>query len=461
MDQKFRNGLVLIVILAAITIPFISSGYSEIKAAENSPSHLDAAMHYQAAALRLPWRADLYELAGHHYYYAEEYSEADASYQKAFNGKALSPDGWVAWGDVNFLNGDPARAAEIWQMGLDQPNVSENLYSRLANIYQENRDYSKAAQFLQLYVNDHPEDAPAHYRLGLLLTLSDPNAALTELISASQLDPQFDPAVQTLRTALNLSSVSQMPAEQKVIIGRGLGLVNEWELAHVIFEDAAAIDENNAEAWAWLGEADQQAGGDEALTHLDRALSLDSRSSIVRGLRGLYFQRVGNHREALTEFQAAANLDPENPVWYISIGEEFSKLGDLIRALEAYQYTTVLEPDNAEYWRLLAGFCAQNNVNVRDIGIPAAQTAVKLTPQDPLALDVLGWLLVQDGRYFEAQRMLMDALSIDPQLALAHFHLALTYLQTDDRASAYGHLVKARDLGSTEADILLKVEFPQ
>jgi Tfp pilus assembly protein PilF len=86
---------------------------------------------------------------------------------------------------------------------------------------------------------------------------------------------------------------------------------------------------------------------------------------------------------------------------------------------------------------------------------------VILTPDDPLALDVLGWLLVLDGRHFEAETILMDALSIDPQLALAHFHLALTYLQTDDRASAYGHLVKARDLGSTEADILLKVEFPQ
>jgi tetratricopeptide (TPR) repeat protein len=461
MDQKFRNGLVLIVILAAITIPFISSGYSEIKAAENSPSHLDAATHYQAAALRLPWRADLYELAGHHYYYAEEYSEADASYQKAFNGKALSPDGWVAWGDVLYLNGNEQKALVIWEDAAQRKIPSSVLYSRLAVTYEGSGDYPDAVKALQQYTTAQPEDAAAYYRLGLLLTLSDPNEALTKLISASQLDPQFDPAVQTLRTALNLSSVSQMPAEQKVIIGRGLGLVNEWELAHVIFEDAAAIDGNNAEAWAWLGEADQQAGGNEALTHLDRALSLDSNSSIVRGLRGLYFQRVGNHREALIEFQTAANLEPENPVWYISIGEEFSKLGDLIRALEAYQYTTVLEPDNAEYWRLLAGFCAQNTVNVRDVGIPAAQTAVILTPDDPLALDVLGWLLVLDGRHFEAETILMDALSIDPQLALAHFHLALTYLQTDDRASAYGHLVKARDLGSTEADILLKVEFPQ
>ena len=460
MNEKLRSGLVLLAILLAVSVPFISSGYSEIEKAETARSHLDAAEHYQGAALRLPWMPDLYELAGHHFYYAEEYSKADAAYQKAFNRKALSPDGWVAWGDVIYLNGDPVLAAEIWKQGLEQPDVSENLYSRLANIYQGEKKYAEAAQYLQLFLDNHSEDASAHYRLGLLLTLSDPNEALPHLISASQLDPQFDPAAQTLRTAMNLSAVSESPSQEKVIIGRGLGLVDEWELAQVVFEDAVKIDENNAEAWAWLGEANQQLGEGEALTYLDRALRLDSNSSPIRGLRGLYFQRIGNHRDALLEYQAAAKLEPENTVWYVSIGEEFSKLGDLIRALEAYQYTTVLEPDNAEFWRLLAGFCAQNNANVRDVGIPAAQTAVTLEPDDPLTLDVLGWLLVLDGRYPEAEKILMDALTLDPQLASAHYHLGLLYLQTNDNVSMFDYLVKARDLGSMDAEALLKVYFP-
>ena len=460
MRERIRNGAVLLVILLAVSLPFVSSGYSEIGKAETASSHLEAAGHYQAAALRLPWRPDLYELAGHNLYYAEEYLQADAEYQKAFKRKALSPDGWVAWGDVVYLSGDPKRAAELWAQGLEYPNASEKLYSRLAQTYQEDKDYSKAAEYLQLYVADHAEDASARYRLGLLLTLSNPNEALTELISASQLDPQFDPAVQTLRTALNLSTLSESPSEQKVVIGRGLGLVNEWEFAHVIFEDAVKIDDENAEAWAWLGEADQQIDGNEALMSLDRALSLDSNSSVVRGLRGLYFQRVGNHREALDEFQAAARLEPENPVWFVSIGEEFTKFGDLILALEAYRYTTTLAPDDTEYWRLLASFCAQNNANVHDVGIPAAQTAVKLSPHDPLALDVLGWLLIIDGRYYEAEKILTEALTLDSQSASVQFHLGLLYLEREDRASAFDHLVKARDLGSTEAESLLIQEFP-
>jgi tetratricopeptide (TPR) repeat protein len=236
--------------------------------------------------------------------------------------------------------------------------------------------------------------------------------------------------------------------------------VEEWELAHAAFEQAVEMDEKNAEAWAWLGEAEQQTGAEEALTYLDHALELDPNSPVVRGLRGLYFQRVGNHNEALSEFQSAAKLEPENPAWYVSIGEEYSKLGDLIKALEVYQYATTLAPEDANYWRILAVFSAQNNANVPDVGIPAAQRAVQLSPDDPLALDALGWLLVLNGRYYEAERILKQALEHDSQLASAHFHLALLYMQIGDRASMFDQLVQARDLGSEEAGLLLQQEFP-
>ena len=460
MRNVLRVTPILLAIILAIIVPIVLSGYSELEQVSGAPTHLAAAQHYQSAARRIPWRSDLHELAGHEYYYAKEYSLADAEYKKAFQQRALSADGWVAWGDVNYLMGDAKRAAEIWEQGLGQVNPSENLYSRLAQIYKEEKNYAKAAEYLKRYVNNHLDDPSAHYRLGLLLTLSDPDTASAELITASQLNPDLDSAVQTLRTALNLASLSDAPSARLVIIGRGLGLVSEWELAQAAFEQAAKVDEKNSEAWAWLGEANQQAGGTEALTHLDRALSLDPKSAIVRGLRGLYFQRIGNNREALAEFQAAATIQPDDPTLYVSIGESFSKLGDMIRALQAYQYATSLAPDEVSYWHLLAQFCAQNNIHVKDVGIPAAQRAVVITKDAPDALDLLGWLLLLDARYPEAERTLLHALELDSQNASAHFHLAMVYLQLDQRPLAQEQLVRARDLGNTDAQAVLNQYFP-
>lgn len=451
---------VLVLILLAVFAPVIISGYSELAKVRTASSYSEAAQHYQLAVRRIPWRADLHELAGHSYYYAKEYIKADAAYQEALQDNALSAAGWVAWGDVNYLNNDPQRAAEIWEQATEQKDPSTDLYSRLAQIYQETGEYSKAADSLKKYVSIQSEDASAHYRLGLLLTLSDPNTASAELLAASQLDPQFDSAVQTLRTALNMAALNDAPSERLVIIGRGLGLVQEWEFARAAFEEAARVDEKNAEAWAWLAEARQQTGQPGAESDLESAMSLNPDSSTVRGLRGLYFQRTNNFRQALEEFQFAARLEPDNPTWRVSIGEAHSKLGDLILALEAYQSATTLAPDDANYWRLLATFCAQNEVNIKDVGVPAAQKAVVLSEDDPTALDLLGWLLLLDARYDDAENILARALDLDSKNASAHLHMALLYLQKEQRASAYDHLVLARDLGSVDAEALLAQYFP-
>ena len=462
MRNTLRALLILLMLGLAVSLPVVLSGYAELDQATRAPSHLEAAEHYQAAARRLPWRADLYELAGHAYYNAGDYTQADAAYQKAFQRRALSAEGWVAWGNVNYLNDNPGRATGLWEQALERPDHSEKLYGSLALIYQERKDYATAAEYLARYVSNHLQDASAHYRLGLLLTLSDPQTAASELITASQLDPELDPAVQTLRSALSLASITDGPSEQKVIIGRGLGLIEEWELALAIFEQATHMDEANAEAWAWLAEAKQQTGSEETdvKEDLDRALTLNPSSAVVRGLRGLYFQRVGNNREALTEFELAVILQPDDPALYVALGESYSKLGDLIRALQMYQHAAALTSEETTYWRLLAQFCAQNNINIKDVGIPAAQQLVVLLGEDAEALDLLGWLLLLDARPFEAEQVLQRALTADSQNASVHFHLGMLYLQTDLDAQAYGHLVQARDLGSTEAQAVLAQYFP-
>ena len=461
--HMYRNAVravfVLLLLIVTVLAPVVTSGYFELEQASNAASHWEMAEHYLNAARRIPWRSDLYELAGHAYYHAKEYALADIAYQTAFERDGLSAQGWVAWGDVHYLNADSERASEIWEQALEQETVSDQLYSRLSQMYEESVEYPKAAAYLQNYVSAHQEDASGHYRLGLLLTLSDPNKALSELIGAAQLDPQLDPAVQTLRTALNLASLNESASEKSVIIGRGLGLVGEWPLARAAFQEAVHADAKNAEAWAWLGEANQHMEMD-GTKELDQALQLNPKSPAVRGLRGLHFQRAGNFREALAEFQSAAKLEPDNPAWQVSIGEAHAKLGDLIRALEAYQTATALAADDPGYWRLLAIFCAQNNIHIKDIGIPAAQKAVILAPEDTPSLEILGWLLLLDARNEEAERMLTRALELDPGNASVHVHLGMLYLQKNDRASAYDHLIQARDLGNTEAEILLKQYFP-
>jgi len=141
------------------------------------------------------------------------------------------------------------------------------------------------------------------------------------------------------------------------------------------------------------------------------------------------------------------------------LGDAYALNGDLILALESFQYAAALAPDDAAYWRALAEFCGRQGIQLDDIGVPAAQRAVTLD-KDAQNLDMLGWLLYLDARYVEAERILLDALAIDSKNASVYFHLGLLYLQTGDRPAAFESLSRARDLGSADADAVLKQNFP-
>jgi tetratricopeptide (TPR) repeat protein len=116
-------------------------------------------------------------------------------------------------------------------------------------------------------------------------------------------------------------------------------------------------------------------------------------------------------------------------------------------------------------WRALAAFSVQYNMQLEDVGLPAAQMAVELSGEDPLALDVLGWTLALLERYDEARDTLEHVLSLDPQLPQAHLHLGIVALQTDDWAAAKDYFQQARDLDpggpvGEQAQMLLNQYFP-
>ncbi|NOY97617.1 MAG: tetratricopeptide repeat protein [Chloroflexi bacterium] len=440
--------LILSGLFALVVAPRLLAGQwdaSQARQAAAEGRYAQAAEYYALAAARLPWRADLWEPAGRAALSGGDAAEARRLLEEARSRAALSTEGLVALGDAYQQTGDLEAALTAWQAAFSAGNPSAELYGRLAGAYYLLGDKAAEEDALRGWLLYQPGDAAGHYRLGLLLTISSPQDALSELVFASRLDPEYDPVVQTLRTGLNLSLLESDPAGQFVISGRALALVQEWELAADAFRRAAQADPESAVAWAWLGEAQQHLGGDGS-SELARALELDPDSVLVRSLRGLYWQRQGETARALAEFQAAAALEPENPAWQAALGDIYAQSGDLPPALAAYQRAVELEPESSLYWRLLAVFCVQHSVQLVEVGLPAAQKAVQFAADDPRALDVLGWVYLDLNQLDEAEKRLSRALKIAPELASAHLHLAMLYLRNGQQALAYDHLLRARDL---------------
>ena len=462
-NKKWPASLVVFALIAALLVPVFYTGYSSVQRADNefsAQNYTDASMHYQQAARLLPWRTDLLEKAGIAAYANRDYSSAIALLNRQ---SELTEQGWVALGNSYSNTNDMVSALRAYQDGLRFYD-SAALYAGVAFIYRGQKDWPAERDALQNQLRLDISDAYTHYRLGLLLTFLSPEQALSELTLASSLDPETDSAVQTLTAALSLSATQPDSSEQMLTIGRALGLVQEWDLSLAAFEKAIEIDEKNAEAWAWLGEAKQQLGQDGSV-ELDRALTLDHLSVIVRALRGLHWNRLGKYEQMRAEYALAAEFEPTNPAWQVSLGDAHLKLGDLASALAAYQKATELSPTDANYWRLLANFCAENGINVEDIGLPAAQNAVRLTPDDPFALDALGWSYLSSGRYANAEKILLETIAAYPNHFPAYIHLAMTYLAQGNRPAAFNQLTYIRDADvggkfAVLANELLKQYFP-
>ncbi len=437
------------VIFATILLPLLAlaacliAGTIKLNDAEAAWQRRDyaaASESYARAAQLLPWRKDLWEKAGMAAGANGDFSQTISHLERAGE---LSEQGWAVLGFSYFNTGDISSAIEAYQRGL-QFYDSYAIYAGLAHVHYQQKDWPAQRDALENRVRLNAGDANSHYRLGLLLSFLEPEKALPELTLASSLDPQFVPAVQTLRAALEDSTVQAGSSARLVKIGRALGLLQEWELSLAAFQKAIKLDAANAEAWAWLGEAKQQTGGDGRV-ELDKAVSIDRVSVIVRALRGLYWNRQGKYEQMLAEYLLAAKYEPQNPAWRASIGDAYVKLGDLISAFSAYQRAAELAPDESTYWRLLAVFCAENGVHLEDAGLPAAQKAVELAPDDPLALDALGFAYFSSGRFANAEQTLFKVIELAPEYFPAHVHLAMNHLAQGNRAAAFNELTYVRD----------------
>lgn len=445
VQPALKVFFILLCLILASVAPVLLTGYARLGQAETALAAEDyalAAASFESAAQFLPWRVDLWERAAAAALFAGQSKKTVLYFSHV---RRPSLNGYLILGSARLQRGELELALSAFQSALDVYGPSASSYSFIAELHRRRGDLLAERDALRNQLELDFSNARVHYRLGLIMMVLDAEKALTELMLAASLDSEFDPAVHTLRTALNLSAVQPDSTGQLVTIGRALGLVNEWLLAAEAFRQAVETDAENANAWAWLGEAKQHLAQDGRV-ELDRALSLDNKSVIVRGLRGLYWTRQEKYPQALAEYLLAAGLDPENSAWQASIGESYTLLGDLPSALTAYQRAAEMAPNDAAYWRLLAVFCAANGVRVEDVGLPAAQKAVELAPEDALALDALGWSYLSSGRLALAVQTLLEALERAPDYYPARLHLAMTYLSQGNSNAAYVELTHVRDV---------------
>ena len=295
---------------------------------------------------------------------------------------------------------------------------------------------------LRAALAENPSDTDTKYHLGLILAITAPEQAGDYLSAAAQSNPELSGSVSRVNDALRLGELSDNPAYRLTLLGQTFGALEEWELALQALQLAVAADPEYAEAWAYLGEAEQR-NGLNGFPSLEHALSLDPESYAANLLMALYYRRSDSPEKALPLLQVVLEQDPNNLALKEEIALAYAENGQVENGLTLLQQAVITSPDQSLAWQILARFCINYDLKLEEIGLPAARQAVLLDDQDPISLMLLARSYLQTGNTAMAERFLLQAARLAPNSAEIHYYLGVVYLNQEKEAAAQEQLTQA------------------
>jgi tetratricopeptide (TPR) repeat protein len=150
----------------------------------------------------------------------------------------------------------------------------------------------------------------------------------------------------------------------------------------------------------------------QALTMLQQANTLDPRVPLYRNAFGVMLLHHGRPDLAQAEFKRASEVDPAYAEAHLNLGIAFAEQREWAAAVASYE---------------------------RALKLP------RLTSTD-IAYQNLGLALYHLQRYPEAERALRFAISLEPSLAAAHYHLGLVLVAGNRRDEARRAFERTREL---------------
>jgi len=230
--------------------------------------------------------------------------------------------------------------------------------------YYRPRALETAIPLLEKIVAKDPHFAPAFADLSRANLLQ-----FTQLRDAKYIEPTRQASLQALSLKPDLASAH-------VTLGTLYTWTGKLDLASQELDEALKLDKFNAGAYAALGNLFLLQGRNaDAESMLQKAVSLAPEDWGMLVQLGSYYDENGKYTQAAEQYQRAADLAPDNPRAQNNLGFVYRLQGSFPQAEAAYKKSIALEPTAGHYRNL-------------------------------------GHVLLEQGKYAEAKRMLERAVAL-------------------------------------------------
>jgi len=404
---------------------------------------------YQQLVVLRPQLALPHLRLGQVYLAQGRWNEAEGEFSQGWELDRRQEEALLGLALVAYQRGDIEDAIDRWrEVAVLNPRSVEAHY-RLGQSYLARSQFELAEQELERAVLYDRAHQGAHYYLGLLLVAEDTTLAREHLdLAATGEDLQLAERAREMVLLLEELATSEDGAYVAARLGHAYVKSEVPSLALVELERAVALQPNNHAARAYLGYALFALGErDRALEVLREVTHLAPKHPLGYYFLALVHRSEGYLPTALWEFKRSLRLDPSNPAVYADIADTYQRMREYLAAGEWYQAAAEVAPDEVDFQLVLAQFYVDVLPRAEE-GLAAAQQAVALAPDNPLAQDLLGWAHYLAGDLAAARVALERAVSLDPDLARAYYHLGVVWSQSGDEKRAQWAYERAIDLDS-------------
>ena len=358
---------------------------------------------YESVLARVPTHADALHLLGVVRHQQGNHDQAADLIGKAL---ALAPNVAVyhaSMAEVHRARGQleaaVARGREAIQRGLDDPATRNNLGLALHLL---GRHAEAVGAFLAV-LDSEPNNPMAHTNLGAALReLGEKDQALMHMTRAAELAPQLASARNNLGQFL-------------VDLGRP----------------------------------------DDALPHCQAAIALEPAMAEAHNNLGNVYRAIGHLPEARWCYTTALRHNPAMSQACASLALTYQLEGRWDEAMPWLRRATEIQPQNREYLQFRAEAACDRELFGE--AISAYNEIISRYPEDANAHNTLCWLLQEVGQLDLAERHVLTALTLKPDLASARLNMGDLCKVRGDFAAAEAHFRAALDDASSRGLALARL----
>ena len=200
----------------------------------------------------------------------------------------------------------------------------------------------------------------------------------------------------------------------------------DWKDARTLWSSVLETTPECARAHDNLGSEYFRAGDyRRALEHHRQAVRIRPEHAVFRNNLGMDYGATGDTGRAEKEFQLAVSLNPELAAAYNNLGIVYYKRGEYARAARFFQKSARRKPDARAWFN-----CGKAVLHMGRPGwaIAALEEALRLRPDYPEAICLLGTACDRAGNHARAAEAFRKAAALKPDYAEAYYGMARALL---------------------------------